>query len=370
MASPPRFLASFLTSFQTSFPKPPMSKLRSAMTGLLAAALAFGSSAVPPARAQSVSYSCTLSAGNPVTAAITPSGTIPLINWGTQTQWVAVNDANTACLEFSSRLQSFANPDGSLYVGVGQFNDRKFLCAADTAGNCSGSNFGYLLDLARKDNSQTVLGELFQLDVAQLSGRGDRTFVNVGQLAGVQPAVNYSAPPARPTPHPLLAVNSSRLSSSSGGSSETRSSQSVRYQCQPNAEGNPTTVAHTPRGPIELIVWRSTFWSNSGFTPQLRCQEVTTRFQQQSDAKRLRYISTGTLNSYNVICVSEQSGRCQGGGLLITLEPRDNPNQVLKDLFDLSARARSGGITRSFGATKVVIDLEEFLNESPVTVRK
>lgn len=145
------------------------------------------------------------------------------------------------------------------------------------------------------------------------------------------------------------------------------SSGKVKYQCIKQGSVN-RTVAQTSRGPIELIVWRSDFFSGSGWSPERRCHEVTQRFQEHSDKKNFKYISTGTLNNYPVICVSEQSGKCRADGLLITLQPSDDPNKVLSDLFNLAARASAGGITRTEGdfAIKEIIDLDRFLRESPV----
>ena len=143
---------------------------------------------------------------------------------------------------------------------------------------------------------------------------------------------------------------------------------SVEYRCI-KRNGIPTTIANTHKGVIELIVWKNDYFSGSGYPPERRCREVTARFQKHSDAKNLRYISTGIINRYNVICVSEKSGNCKQNGLLITLPHKDNPEQVMRDLFNLSARRSGGGITRVGSRNrplKEMIDIEQFLAESPV----
>ena len=127
-----------------------------------------------------------------------------------------------------------------------------------------------------------------------------------------------------------------------------------RYQCIEHL-GRFLTVAQTPRGRVPLIIWQSESFG-SQWTPEIRCRAVSTRFQTFARMDLLQYISTGELNNYPIICVSEEYGDCIGNGLLLTLEPQDNPTVVLKELFNLS-----DAITRS--TTKPVIDLEYLLEE-------
>ena len=140
---------------------------------------------------------------------------------------------------------------------------------------------------------------------------------------------------------------------------------STQYRCM-DRSGSPATVAYTSRGAIELIRWQNDYFSASSYTPLRRCQEVSTRFQQHSDANNLRFISTGKINNYNAICISEKTGDCKPDGLLITLQADDDPEDVLRNLFSLSARRANGGITRASGRKiKETIDLEQFLSDSP-----
>ncbi len=138
---------------------------------------------------------------------------------------------------------------------------------------------------------------------------------------------------------------------------------STKYRCI-NHDGYPKTIAYTSRGAVELIVWKNQYFSASGYTPERRCREVTSRFQHHSDAKNLRYISTGILNRYKIICVSDQSGNCKRNGLLITLQHNHNSEAVMRALFNISARRSGGGINLS--ASKETIDLDKFLAASPV----
>jgi hypothetical protein len=143
------------------------------------------------------------------------------------------------------------------------------------------------------------------------------------------------------------------------------------YECV-TLNGKPNTVVNTPRGTISLIVWQSGFFSTSGWTPERRCQEVSKRFQQHENTGELRYISTGTLNGYNIICVAEKiesstgspSYLCQNHGIILTLENKDDPNKVMRELFNLTARTSEGPITRGSRPTTAAIDLEDFLQKA------
>lgn len=129
----------------------------------------------------------------------------------------------------------------------------------------------------------------------------------------------------------------------------------IRYECK--SEPNKlSTVAHTERGMIELIVWESNYFG-SQWSPEKRCEAVTQRFQNFSDQKLLRFVSTGRFNNYNVICVSEKAGDCIDQGLLLTLEGKDQPTQILRQLFNYKTSIRRGP------QTKEVIDVERLLNE-------
>jgi hypothetical protein len=137
------------------------------------------------------------------------------------------------------------------------------------------------------------------------------------------------------------------------------------YSCIKH-NGNPTTVVDTPRGRIELIVWQSGFFSGSGWTPEKRCQEIAKRFQKFSDNGTLRYISTGVINKQNVVCVvNRQPGKgydCIKDGLLLTLQPQDNPNQVMKELFSSASKVGGTPITRD-PEGKEVFAIDDYINE-------
>jgi hypothetical protein len=143
---------------------------------------------------------------------------------------------------------------------------------------------------------------------------------------------------------------------------------SARFFCGQSrigeAEQNtPTTFARTKRGNVPVIRWKSTYFENSNdYSPMRRCEEVSLRFQEYYSDGTLDYLTSGQMNSQNVICVADEyGGSCQR--LLFTLEPKDNPQDVLRDL--LSTRDRSSGpLTRGAGA--LYVDMANFLETAPV----
>lgn len=138
----------------------------------------------------------------------------------------------------------------------------------------------------------------------------------------------------------------------------------VQYSCSVR-NGIPTTIARTPQGTVSVITWKSNHFSTSGFSPQKRCQVVSARFQKHSNQGSLRYITVGAMNNQNVLCVAQnRGGACRQDGLLLTLEPHDNPQSVLKDLFNVASRASNSPTGRGTGS-QVYINMDNYLLSAP-----
>ena len=135
----------------------------------------------------------------------------------------------------------------------------------------------------------------------------------------------------------------------------------VNFYCSTSTK-QPRTVAKTKTREINLVVWSSEAFDKSGFSPARRCKIVSDRLQGFAEAGSLRYITTGKINNQNVICVANtKGGRCRPNGLVLTLEPGDNPKEVLKTLFS-SAFKVSGGVPLVRGET-LVLDLNQVFKE-------
>ncbi len=104
-----------------------------------------------------------------------------------------------------------------------------------------------------------------------------------------------------------------------------------RFSCQ-EREGVPTTIADTSRGPIPIIYWRSQYFEADGFSPEVRCQTVSQKFQTHYQRGQLNYLTAGRIDSASVICVADQrGGSCRD--VLFTLKPGVDPVTVLQQLL-------------------------------------
>lgn len=138
-----------------------------------------------------------------------------------------------------------------------------------------------------------------------------------------------------------------------------KSYNKVKYICE-NSGYFPITYVITPTEKIEFIAWKSQAFQNSGYSAEKRCQTVTERFQYHSDVGNLRYITTGKINNQKVICVAKsKNSNCISGGLLLTLESKDNPKKVLTELFNVSTRKQKMSITRG---KPIYIDVDAYLS--------
>lgn len=156
-----------------------------------------------------------------------------------------------------------------------------------------------------------------------------------------------------------------------------RSSQaSSRYFCGIYPDGSPATVVRTNRGDVALIKWVAggeSIWGDR-WTPTERCREVSQRFQAYADNGTLRYLATGEIGSYSVICaVSERGQACEESNILVTLAPGSDRYQVARQLLDLSSLARNspislrgrGGI-ESYEDGELYYDFDRLVEAAPV----
>jgi Circadian oscillating protein COP23 len=114
------------------------------------------------------------------------------------------------------------------------------------------------------------------------------------------------------------------------------------------SDGKPATVARTKKGDVPIVVWSSEGFSEAGFTPQVRCQQVSARFQSLYRSGQLKYITAGTINNLPVVCATKQlSSTCTQQNLLYTLKPNSDPQLVIKRLMAIRNRATSRGLEES-----------------------
>jgi hypothetical protein len=106
------------------------------------------------------------------------------------------------------------------------------------------------------------------------------------------------------------------------------------FTCE-TVSGVPTTVAKTAQGDRPLIRWGSDAFSQAGYTPQTRCQQVTERMNIYFEQGR-QYITHGEMNHQKVICITDRMGE-ECTGLLYILKPDQDARVTLEDMLQLNS---------------------------------
>ncbi|NER36674.1 MAG: hypothetical protein F6J93_22270 [Oscillatoria sp. SIO1A7] len=201
-------------------------------------------------------------------------------------------------------------------------------------------------------------------------------------------AIALSACSSQPTNPPTNSASArSQLpnptaSTASKGSDSSQLLSRSKFTCV-RSNGVPTTMARTSRGNIPMIRWVSSYFSNSGYDPQTRCEEVSGRFQTYQENGRLKYVGVAELNGYPILCVAEQMpGSClnvgNNKGLLFTLKPDSDPNEILRQMLRVRDLA-SSPLEQAIGRPKLThlnsqgylfVDLEQYLKRAPVEDNK
>ncbi|WP_310426818.1 COP23 domain-containing protein [Chamaesiphon sp. VAR_48_metabat_135_sub] len=123
---------------------------------------------------------------------------------------------------------------------------------------------------------------------------------------------------------------------------------SRKFRCEV-VNGEPITVVKTVRGNMPTIRWVNSFTGRYNNINE-RCNEVSARLDRFNRNGKLKFIRTGNVNSYPVLCVdSGVSGNtCPKTSVLVTLPKGTDSSQMLQQLLDLRARA-SGRIIQLSG---------------------
>ena len=135
--------------------------------------------------------------------------------------------------------------------------------------------------------------------------------------------------------------------------------------------GSWNTFVNTPRGRVTLINWANKF--SEEWTAQKRCGAVSQRFQNFLDTGNLKYIRTGEVNNYPVICVADaRGGDCPNTNVLITLQQDMDAERVLVSLVDFRRSVSGNTITLSdddagfYSGGEFYVDMAKFLETVPV----
>ncbi len=105
-----------------------------------------------------------------------------------------------------------------------------------------------------------------------------------------------------------------------------------KYFCG-ELDGTFRTFVHTERGNMKIINFVRDI--SEEWTTQKRCVETSKRFQKFYDAKTLKYVGSGKVNNYPVLCAVAKIGEnCNEENVLVTLAPGSNPVDEARTLMD------------------------------------
>jgi len=135
------------------------------------------------------------------------------------------------------------------------------------------------------------------------------------------------------------------------------------FFCGVSSDGVPTTFANTSRGRIQVVKWTSDFFTDSGYSPERRCQEVSNRFQKLSG--ELNFLTAGYLNGQPAICAGNSSPPCTSEKLLFTLKPGSDAAARIQQIFYIGSGASNAPLLESSDPSPTV-DLKRFLEQAPV----
>ncbi|OCR02954.1 hypothetical protein BCD67_08280 [Oscillatoriales cyanobacterium USR001] len=121
------------------------------------------------------------------------------------------------------------------------------------------------------------------------------------------------------------------------------------------SQGKPATLVRTVRGPMTMVIWINEDFTASGWTPERRCQEISSRFQRFNTSGLLKVLKAGNIGGQPVICAaSSNSSPCSNKTVLITLPAGTNANETLDRLLNTRAGASATPIYLSADEDKAV----------------
>jgi Circadian oscillating protein COP23 len=122
-------------------------------------------------------------------------------------------------------------------------------------------------------------------------------------------------------------------------SQPSQAQSSRKFRCE-LINGLPTTVVTTVRGKIPTIRWVKSFTGRYNSVDQ-RCNEVSARLDRFNRAGKLKFIRTGNVNNYPVLCVDTgvSGNTCPMNSVLVTLPKGSDSSHILGQMLDLRARA-------------------------------
>ncbi|MBW4624894.1 MAG: COP23 domain-containing protein [Brasilonema octagenarum HA4186-MV1] len=125
------------------------------------------------------------------------------------------------------------------------------------------------------------------------------------------------------------------------------------------SKGVPATLVRTSRGNIPMIRW-----VDAGFAPpwipERRCEDISARFQRFYENGTLNFLRAGKSERQPVLCVAgEKDGPCLPDGVLLTLKPGKDPEDILQQLLNGRGGAGPGIVELSGNTNRDVVSSEK-----------
>ncbi|MBH8576103.1 COP23 domain-containing protein [Nostocaceae cyanobacterium CENA369] len=131
------------------------------------------------------------------------------------------------------------------------------------------------------------------------------------------------------------------------------------YFCERNNGVWTTFAKNYNNQKIPVIRWVKTL---GNYTPQSRCQAVSSRFQSAYEKGVLNYLTSGISGNQAVICAASQyGGPCSQ--LLFTLKSPRDASSVLQNLVEIGYKARGPILQSEDASSQIYIDMSKLLSE-------
>jgi hypothetical protein len=163
----------------------------------------------------------------------------------------------------------------------------------------------------------------------------------------------------------VLLVFTSACTKENQADASKQSSTGVKFHCgtdESKGKSIPATIVdNSEQNKTITVIYfdpKNNYFGGK-WTPESRCEEVSKRFQDIYERDGLKYLTVDeaqwvTDKKINVVCSvkdKKSETRCEEDDLLFTLETKDDPNVVLKDLMAFrEAPSQNKALTR--GATQ------------------
>ncbi len=174
------------------------------------------------------------------------------------------------------------------------------------------------------------------------------------------PSTNQSAQPSSTNPKDSktdssgdVIVNTESKPSDSNGSGSTTgtagsngtSSQvgNARFTCEYQG-GQYMVIYHPESQPGKSYPWATPSTMGGGWTPQLRCNEISRRLESYRP-DGLQEMRTGMENGYNIVCVTTE--KVPGCRIVLTVPPGQDPTSTRDRVFQNLTVADSGQQTQA-----------------------